>query len=68
MRIERRPSNGRVYLVAVEDVYRKGRWHKKVVASFGNEGKRATQIRLRGFLDALEGTDDYPKFNRKEAP
>lgn len=68
MRIERRPSNGRVYLVAVEEVYRAGRWRKRIVVSFGNEANRATQVKLQGFLHALEGTDECPKFNRKDKP
>lgn len=62
MRIEKRPSNGRLYLVAVEDRWdhKKKRWRKKVIASFGREDNPRSRLRLAGFLDALEGSRDYP--------
>lgn len=62
MRIEKRPSNGRLYLVAVEDYWdhKKKRWRRKVVVSFGRDDNPRTHRRIAGFLHALEGSPDYP--------
>jgi hypothetical protein len=60
VRIERRPSGGRVYVIAIEDVHDGKRWRKRFIVSFGREGTHRANIRLTGFLHALEGSPEYP--------
>jgi hypothetical protein len=62
MRIERHKVKGRVYIYAVED---EADGTRRRVASFGEARNARTKRRLCGFLDALEGSEQYPKIRRK---